>query len=135
MKTAPCIALFLFLAISACAAEPPVDYNRQIRPLLSNHCLKCHGPDAAQRKGGFRLDVRESALAAAESGERPIVPGEPAKSELIRRINANNADERMPPAEENKALAEADKQLLARWIAEGVKYQTHWSFAAPRRPQ
>src|SRR5262245_54289124 len=134
MKTATAVALVL-AGTPAFAAEPQIDYNRQIRPLLSNHCFKCHGPDAQQRKGAFRLDVRESALAAAESGEVPVVPGQPAKSELIRRISAADADERMPPAEENKPLADSDKQLLARWIAEGAKYQTHWSFAAPVRPQ
>jgi len=134
MKNMLILGLVAALALSVGAAEPPLDYNRQIRPLLSNHCFKCHGPDAGQRKGGFRLDVRESAVAAAESGEKPVVPGDSAKSELIRRINAADAAERMPPADENKPLTEADKLLLARWIAEGAKYQTHWSFAAPQRP-
>lgn len=134
MKNTLIAAAVVALTTSAGAAEPPLDYNRQIRPLLSNHCFKCHGPDAGQRKAGFRLDVRESALGAAESGELPIVPGDTAKSELVRRINAVDAAERMPPAEENKPLTEADKQLFARWIAEGAKYQTHWSFAAPVRP-
>jgi hypothetical protein len=115
-------------------AADSIDYNRQIRPLLSNHCFKCHGPDPEQRKAVFRLDVRESALAAAESGEIPIVPGNPAKSELIRRINATSADERMPPPAENKPLSEADRQLLSRWVAEGAKYQTHWSFSPPIKP-
>jgi len=121
------------------AAEKPaagsIDYNRQIRPLLSNHCFKCHGPDAAQRQGGFRLDVRDSALAAAESGARPIVPGDQGRSELLRRITATSADEQMPPPDENKPLTAADKQLLAQWIAEGAKYQTHWAFVAPQRPR
>jgi len=134
MKTATAFA-WIFATAAACAADPPVDYNRQVRPLLSNHCFKCHGPDAQQRQGGFRLDVRESALAAAESGAKPIVPSQPAKSELIRRINAADAAERMPPADENKPLSASDKELLARWIVEGAKYQTHWSFAAPVRPE
>src|SRR5262245_29752784 len=96
------LILTLTFWAAAFAAEPPVDYNRQIRPLLSTHCFKCHGPDAGQRKAEFRLDVRESATAAAESGAIPIMAGNAAKSELIHRINAASADERMPPAEENK---------------------------------
>ena len=133
-------ALILPVSLSAAATlafaqeQSAIDYNRQIRPLLANHCWKCHGPDAAQRQAGLRLDVRESALAAAESGERPIVPGHSDKSELVRRINAADAAERMPPADENKPLSAADKKLLARWIAEGARYQTHWAFAAPARP-
>jgi hypothetical protein len=132
----------LWLGCWACLAaadEPvtangPVDYNRQIRPLLSNHCFKCHGPDAEQREGGFRLDVRESAVGEADSGARPIVPGQSAASEVVRRINAASADERMPPADENKPLSAADKELLTRWIAEGAKYQTHWSFVRAEKP-
>ena len=132
-------ALILPVTLSAAATfasaqQQPVDYNRQIRPLLANHCWKCHGPDAAQRQAGLRLDVRESAVAAAESGERPIVPGNPEKSELVRRITAADAGERMPPEDENKPLSAADKELLARWITEGAKYQTHWAFVAPVRP-
>ncbi len=129
------LAILLTIAGAvAVAAEPPVDYNRQIRPLLADHCWKCHGPDATQRQAGLRLDVRESATAAAESSARPIVPGRPDKSELVRRINAADPGERMPPADENKPLLAADKQLLARWIDEGAKYQTHWAFVAPVRP-
>src|SRR5262245_56290725 len=132
--------LFALWAVTAVAAEsgPPsagaIDYNRQIRPLLSNHCFKCHGPDAEQRKGGFRLDVRESALGEAESGSRPILPDEPGKSELVRRINEADTDQRMPPAAENKPLSAEQKELLSRWIAEGAKYQTHWAFTRPRLP-
>ena len=91
MKRTNALTLILVIVlgpIATFAAEQPVDYNRQIRPLLSNHCFKCHGPDAGQRKAGFRLDVRESAIAAADSGKVPIVPHEAAKSELLRRINA-----------------------------------------------
>jgi hypothetical protein len=140
MRSSTAWALILPVTLSAAATfasaqePPPVDYNRQIRPLLANHCWKCHGPDAAQRQAGLRLDVRESATAAAESGERPIVPGQPDKSELVRRIKAADAAERMPPADENKPLSATDKDLLRRWIAEGAKYQTHWAFVAPRRP-
>src|SRR5687768_12219763 len=83
------------------AAEPAekIDFNRQSRPILAEKCLRCHGPDAAERKAGLRLDVRDSALAPAESGKRAIVPGKPDQSELVRRIHAADESERMPPAE------------------------------------
>src|SRR5262245_14153728 len=116
------------------AAEPPIDFGRQIRPILANNCLKCHGPDAGQRKAAMRLHVRHSALAAAESGEIPIVPGRPENSELVRRITATNPDVRMPPAEAKESLTESEIALVKRWIAEGAKYDTHWAFSAPQRP-
>jgi hypothetical protein len=116
------------------AAEPALDFGRQIRPILANKCLACHGPDAAERKAGLRLDQRDAALAIAESGEKAIVPGQPGQSELIRRINSPDADLRMPPAETKKTLSADEKALLARWIAEGAKYDIHWSFVAPVRP-
>jgi hypothetical protein len=127
-------ALALMLASPGRAAEPPLDFGRQIRPILANNCLACHGPDAAERKAGLRLDQREAALAAAESGEKAIVPGKPDASELVRRIYATDADLRMPPAETKKTLSADEKALLARWIAEGAKYDLHWSFVAPQRP-
>ena len=112
----------------------PVDYNRQIRPILANNCLACHGFDAAERKGELRLDVRDSAVGAAESGEHAIVPGNPEKSELVSRINSTDDDLRMPPPETKKKLTDAEKALLKQWIAEGAKYQTHWAFSAPQKP-
>ena len=129
------LAYAVLIAISpARTAEPPLDFGRQIRPILANNCLACHGPDAAERKAGLRLDQRDAALAAAESGEKAIVPGQPDASELVRRINATDADLRMPPAETKKELSADEKALLTRWIAEGAKYDLHWSFVAPVRP-
>ncbi|HEX5105025.1 MAG TPA: DUF1549 domain-containing protein, partial [Pirellulaceae bacterium] len=115
-------------------AEPPVDFSRQIRPILANNCFKCHGPDAAERQSGLRLDVRDLALKAADSGELAIVPGKSAESELIQRISSADADTRMPPADEKKTLTGDEKALLARWIDEGAKYETHWAFTPPQRP-
>jgi len=117
------------------AAEPPIDFTRQIRPILANNCLKCHGPDGAERKAGLRLDARDSAVAAAESGEIAIVSGQPERSELIRRITAADASVRMPPEETKKSLTADEIALLRRWIAEGAKYETHWAFTAPSRPK
>jgi hypothetical protein len=111
-----------------------IDYNRQVRPILSDKCYRCHGPDAAERKGGFRLDVRESAIGKADSGETPIVPGKPEQSELLKRIHATDADVQMPPPSLNKKLTDAEKQLLKDWIAAGADYQQHWAFVSPRKP-
>ncbi len=125
---------------SGLAEEPagtkngPVDYNRQIRHILADKCLACHGFDSAERKGNLRLDVRDSAVGAAESGEHAIVPGKPDDSELVKRINSTDDDFRMPPPETKKKLTDAEKALLKQWIAEGAKYQTHWAFAAPKKP-
>ena len=116
------------------SADAPLDYNRQIRPILSNNCLRCHGPDTAERESGLRLDVRDEALKPAESGKRAIVPGKPDASRLIERINSTDPGEVMPPPETNKKLTDAEKELLRRWIAEGAPYQVHWSFVTPRRP-
>src|SRR5262245_47222991 len=106
------------------AAEPTktIDYNRQIRSILSDKCYKCHGPDAAERKAGFRLDDRASATGPAESGETPIVPGKPAGSELIARITSSDESVRMPPADAPKKLTAAEIELLKQWIAQGADY-------------
>src|SRR5262245_5459452 len=87
-----CAGFILAASVAAHAADQPVDFGRQIRPILANNCLKCHGPDAAERKAGLRLDVREAALGEAESGEHAIVPGKPEASELIKRITSTDAD-------------------------------------------
>lgn len=122
-------------AMPLLAAEPEkVDFSRQIRPILSGKCFACHGPDAAERQGGFRLDVRESALGEAESGARPIVPGKAGESELIARITTDDADLRMPPAESNKTLSREEQELLRRWIDQGAEYEQHWAYVPPRRP-
>ena len=122
------------LAQEAKPASAPVDYNRQVRPILANHCYKCHGPDAAERKAELRFDVRASAIGKGESGELAIVPGDPKASELIKRINATDDDVRMPPKETNKTLSASEKEILTRWIAEGARFETHWAFIAPQRP-
>src|SRR6476661_587094 len=102
-RTVRCLALLLIVAACPLAAAEPspakVDYNRDIRPILSNQCAKCHGPDPKERKGGtdgLRLDVREAALADL-GGYAAIVPGQPEKSALVQRITSPDDDERMPP--------------------------------------
>ncbi|HEU4753692.1 MAG TPA: DUF1549 domain-containing protein, partial [Armatimonadota bacterium] len=109
-----------------------MDFNRDVRPILSRHCFKCHGPDDRQRMAGLRLDLREGALKPAGTGRRAIVPGKPDRSELVHRIFA--ADGRvMPPRATNNPLTDAQKQVLKQWVAAGAVYQPHWAFVAPRR--
>lgn len=129
-----CIASFAANAIAQQPSKSAIDYSRQIRPILSDKCFRCHGPDAAERKGGFRLDQRESAIAKADSGETPIVPGKPDQSELLKRIHATDADVQMPPPALQKKLTAEEKTLLREWIATGADYQQHWAFIPPRAP-
>jgi len=131
--------LVLFAAAaSVVAAESPkpgvtaatVNFLRDVRPILAGHCLKCHGQDEDARKAKFRLDVRDSATNPAKSGEIPIVPGKAEKSELVRRIFAED-DDQMPPASAKRPLTQEQKEILKRWIAEGAEYKAHWAFVRP----
>ena len=111
-------------------AEPPaLDFNRDIRPILSENCFYCHGQDANKRQADLRLDVREIAIEAGA-----IVPKDAAASELIKRINSDDPQELMPPPKSNRRLSAEQKKLLERWINEGAVYSPHWAFVAPRRP-
>lgn len=114
-------------------AASAVDFTREVRPILAAHCFKCHGMDDGARKAKLRLDVRENAIAPAKSGELPIVPGKPEKSELVRRICNTNEDDLMPPLAAKNPLTENEKEILKRWIAQGAAYQPHWSFIAPKQ--
>ena len=125
----------LSLSAAALADDPAgdrVDFNRQIRPILSENCFPCHGPDANHREADLRLDIAVDA-----SGDRPgstaIVPGNPDASEVVRRLLADET-ERMPPVESGKELTADQIELLRRWIAEGAEYQVHWAFIPPVRP-
>ena len=129
-------ALFvpLYFTLAASAAEK-VQFNRDIRPILSDTCFHCHGPDEKERKAGLRLDVREHALRPAESGAVALVPGAPEKSELLKRVFSTDSEEQMPPPKLHKPLSSAQKDLLKRWIAEGAEYQGHWAFIKPVRTE
>jgi hypothetical protein len=116
------------------AAEPQVDFNREIRPILAKKCFVCHGTDEGHREAGLRLDVREAAIAKLDSDAVAIVPGEPGKSELVRRIAAADESERMPPAETGITLTDEQQRLLKQWIAEGASYAPHWAYVKPIRP-
>jgi hypothetical protein len=111
-----------------------VEYNRDIRPILSEHCFLCHGPDAGRRKAKLRLDVEESAL-ADRGGTPAIVRGHPERSEVFRRISTDTDGERMPPPKSGRRLTQRQVTLLGRWIEQGAKWQKHWSFLPPLRPE
>ncbi|MBO0698692.1 MAG: DUF1549 domain-containing protein, partial [Zavarzinella sp.] len=126
--------LLLALAVPAPAAAQPVDFNRDVRPILSNNCFACHGPDAKARKADLRLDTQDGAMAARD-GSAPIVPGKPEASELVKRISADEPSELMPPAKTGKKLSKADIDILTRWVKDGGKYSRHWAYVPPVRPE
>jgi hypothetical protein len=111
------------------ASAAPVSFSRDIRPILSDNCFSCHGPDASHRQADLRLDVRDDAMAAGA-----IAPGKPAESTLVSRINATDPDELMPPPESHKKLDAKQRELLTRWIEEGAEYQKHWAYEKPVKP-
>jgi hypothetical protein len=115
-------------------SRKPVDFTREVRPLLVERCFKCHGPDENTRKAGLRLDERGGATKALRSGLRAVVPGDPAKSELIARVRSKEPTEVMPPAKVGKPLGPREVELLERWVREGAPYARHWAYVAPRRP-
>jgi hypothetical protein len=143
------LAGVIFLAPGSAATEPPVpaqpskvastssarhvDFNRDVVPILSNTCYKCHGPDAKDRKAGLRFDIAGAALKPAESGDIPIVPGKPEKSALVRRIFSTDDDERMPPPKSNKSLTDVQREILKQWVADGAVYKKHWAYVPPQR--
>ena len=115
------------------AAEPAIDFNRDIRPILSNSCYACHGPDAEQRQAGLRLDTHEGALAKLESGSQAVVPGDLQTSELIRRITSDAPEQRMPPPGHEHPLSDEQIVLLTRWVQQGAPWSEHWSFVSPKK--
>src|SRR5262249_51572955 len=130
MPLPPRIAIaVLVFATTPLRAEERIAFNRDVRPILADHCFACHGPDKAKRKAKLRLDDRSSAL-----DKRAIVPGKPGESELVARISSTDADLVMPPPEAHKPLTAGQKEVLKRWIAEGAEYQGHWAYERPVRP-
>jgi hypothetical protein len=123
------LVFLLALALRTSRADTPVQFNRDIRPILADRCFTCHGPDKRARKADLRLDVREIAIESA------IEPGDAATSELISRITSADPEEQMPPAKSKKQLLnDAEIALIRRWIDQGAKYDAHWSYISPRRP-
>lgn len=128
--------LYLGVAPSLRAEEaPPVDFSHDVRPLLSQYCFACHGPDEASREAGLRLDRADAALAELASGATAVVPGKPDASELIARITSSDPDLRMPPASSGHTLSAEQIETLRRWVAAGAKFDDHWSFRPIVKPQ
>ena len=128
--------LLLVLAGALRSEEParkpagPLEYNRDVRPILSGNCFRCHGPDPKPRQADLRLDLRDVAVR-----KKAIVPGKPEESEIVRRIFSTSPDEVMPPPASNKVLEPREKEVLREWIAQGAAYQPHWAYMQPvRRP-
>ncbi len=129
LLTQPALLLFVLstAGLSAAADGPAnVEFNRDIRPILSDNCFHCHGPDKGHRKAKLRLDVREDALE-----KEAFVPGRPDQSELVKRLHSKDSDEVMPPPDSNKKLTANQKALLEQWIKQGGQYQLHWSYEKP----
>ena len=119
------------LLIAADAVPTKPEFNRDIRPILSDKCFVCHGPDSAKRAAGLRLDQRDAATAERD-GARAIVPHDSSKSEIYRRISSTDPDEQMPPRASSLKLSQAEIDLLKQWIDQGAEYQPHWSFIPPK---
>ncbi len=136
----PVFRLFLLslllppLAETAHSGNSKVDFQRQIRPLLSDACFQCHGPDPQVRMAGLRLDLREDVFQARTSGA-PVVPGDPDNSLVFRRLTHEDANRRMPPAYSQKTLSNDQIDLIRRWISQGAVWQQHWAFISPGRPE
>ena len=119
------------------AAEPDparkIDFNYQIRPILSDKCFHCHGPDTGKRKAGLRLDTKAGAFAALKSGGHAIVPKDVEESELVARITAEDEADRMPPKSLGRTLTAQEIALLTRWVEQGAEWKDHWAFLPPEK--
>lgn len=125
----------LLCCSSATRAEPTLEFNRDIRPILSNNCFLCHGPDKAGRKGDLRLDIAQDVYEDRGEGVRLIVPGKPLESELYRRLVSHDPAKKMPPAKSRKTVTPREIATIKKWIEGGGEYQKHWSLMAPRRAE
>jgi hypothetical protein len=135
-RTHPAIAVLLLISLSqSLQADDQIDFNADIRPILSNNCFACHGPDEAHQEAGLRLDDHKAATSELDSGSIAVTPGKPDASELIARITSEDEDLRMPPADFGKKLTAKDIDTLRRWIEQGAPYQVHWSYQKPVRPE
>lgn len=123
------------LACLGCLADDALDFGRDIRPILSNNCFTCHGPDENTRAAELRLDTRSGLFGESSSGEIPVVPGAADNSFLLRRIESLDDDIRMPPPEAEHQLSDREKRTLREWVKQGASWNQHWAFVAPVRPE
>jgi hypothetical protein len=112
-----------------------ISFNRDIRPIMSDTCFRCHGPDASSRMAGLRLDIRDEALKTTKSGVTPIVPGDPAKSAIVDRIFTTSKARLMPPAFAHKELTDEQKATIREWVVQGARYEGHWAYQPVRPPE
>lgn len=130
------IGLGMIAGKGLAADSGQIDFNFHVRPILSDRCFKCHGPDPKGRKADLRLDTMEGATAILDkrTGARGIVPGKPHKSEVMRRVLSSDPDDQMPPPASNLALSKKEVEVLQKWIEQGAKYKSHWSFLPVKKP-
>src|SRR6185503_16378297 len=128
-------ATILVSAALAPGAESKIGFNREVRPILSDNCFACHGPDNNKRKAGLRLDTKEGLFEKTSKHEPAVVPGKLKESELWSRITTTNLDDRMPPEESHKELKPEQIAKLKEWILAGAPWQGHWAFIKPERPK
>ena len=136
MPQRPFLSLFLCLLVTPAAAQAQdkLDFARDVRPILANHCWTCHGFDETNRAAGLRLDLRAAATTPLKNGRQAIVPGKPEESALVQRLFHEKPSRRMPPPDFKKPITDAQRSILKRWIVEGAPFAEHWAFVAPRRP-
>ena len=135
MRALPAAIFLLSALVQPCVDGGEIDFNNDVRPILSNKCLLCHGPDPEGLQAGLRLDKADGATSKLDSGMTAVVPGKPAQSELIARITSDDEDLRMPPADHGAKLNSAEVDVLRQWIEEGAEYATHWAYTKPVRPE
>lgn len=128
------LTVLSYLAMTSCVQADELSFSRDVRPILSEMCFSCHGPDEKGRKGELLLSEMAGALQGGQSGQPAIVPGKPALSEMVKRLHSKDPDERMPPGETKKNLSPAQITILEKWIESGAKYETHWAFVPPTIP-
>src|SRR3954453_1682922 len=129
------VALTAGLPAQDRASLQAIEFNKDIRPILSENCFTCHGPDEGHRTPPFRFDVEESAKQELPGGRFAIAPGDPEKSLLIQRVTAQDERRRMPPLSTGRKLSERDIATLTAWVKQGAKWEKHWSFQPPVRSQ
>ena len=113
-----------------------ISYNFDIRPILSDNCFACHGPDANKREAGLRLDIAAEAYKALQENPtaHALVPGKPELSAVYQRISSQDTTQQMPPAGSNLKLTSREIQLIRKWIKQGARYESHWAFVPPKKP-
>jgi hypothetical protein len=134
LATLPPLSVIV-LGLCSANADDRLLFNRDIRPLLSENCFACHGPDEHERKAKMRLDIRDGGAFEKRDGITAIIPGNPGESEIMFRLTTEDKDEVMPPPKSGKKLKPAEIALIKKWIAAGAEYQGHWSFSKPTKPK